>query len=140
MAIKQSKQLIEEYYDVIWNEKKLDQVSKFVHTDVTFRGSLGMKVEGVRGFCDYAQMLFGAFPNLYHAIEDIVMEGDKVAARIAYTGTHTGKLFGFEPTGNRVRYSGASFFKLEDGKIRDIWVLGDLNTLYSQLDIVEKAQ
>jgi predicted ester cyclase len=130
---KQIKQLIEEYYDVIWNEKKLSEANKFLHSTITFRGSLGMRVEGINGFCDYAKMLFGAFPNLYHVIEDVVIEGDKAAVRVVYTGTHTGKLFGFEPTGNRIRYSGASFFKFENDKIIDIWVLGDLNALYGQL-------
>jgi predicted ester cyclase len=130
---KQLKQIIEEYYDVIWNEKKLDQANKFLHSTITFRGSLGMRVEGINGFCDYAKMLFSAFPNLYHVIEDVVIEGDKAAVRVVYTGTHTGKLFGFEPTGNRIRYSGASFFKFENEKIIDIWVLGDLNALYGQL-------
>lgn len=92
-----------------------------------------MRVEGINGFSDYAKMLFGAFPNLYHVIEDVVIEGDKAAVRVVYTGTHTGKLFGFEPTGNRIRYSGASFFKFENEKIVDAWVLGDLNALYGQL-------
>jgi len=130
---KQLKQIIEEYYDVLWNEKKLDQANTFLHSTITFRGSLGMRVEGINGFCDYAKMLFSAFPNLYHVIEDVVIEGDKAAVRVVYTGTHTGKLFGFEPTGNRIRYSGASFFKFENEKIIDIWVLGDLNALYGQL-------
>ena len=134
---KQIKQIIEEYYETIWNEKKLDQAHKFVHSTITFRGSLGMRVEGINGFCDYAQMFFGAFTNLYHVIEDVVVEGDKAAVRLVYSGIHTGKLFGFEPTGNRVRYSGACFFKFEDEKIVDAWVLGDLNALYGQLNVVD---
>ena len=132
---KQIRQVIEEYYEVIWNEQKLDQAHNFLHTGITFRGSLGMRVEGVNGFCDYAQMLFGAFSNLYHVIEDVVVEGDKAAVRLVYSGMHTGKLFGFEPTGHRIRYSGACFFKFEDDKIVDAWVLGDLNALYGQLNV-----
>ena len=130
---KQPRQLIEEYYEVLWNEQKLDQTHTFLHPTINFRGSLGMRVEGINAFCDYAKMLFGAFSNLYHVIEDVIVDGDKVAVRLVYTGKHTGKLFGFEPTGNRIRYSGASFFKIEDDKIVDAWVLGDLNALYGQL-------
>ena len=96
-----------------------------------------MRVEGRNAFCDYVKMLFCAFPNLYHVIEDVVVEGDKIAVRLVYTGTHSGKLFGFEPTGNRNRYSGASFFKIENEKIVDAWVLGDLNALYGQLTTSE---
>ena len=134
---KQPRQIIEEYYEVLWNGKKLDQAHKFLHSTLNFRGSLGMRVEGINAFCDYAKMLFSAFPNLYHVIEDVVVEGDKIAVRLVYTGTHSGKLFGFEPTGNRIRYSGASFFKIENEKIVDAWVLGDLNALYGQLTTSE---
>jgi predicted ester cyclase len=131
------RQLVEEYYDVLWNEKKLESAHHFLDSNISFRGSLGMRVEGINGFCDYAKMLFGAFPNLYHVIEDVVVEGDKAAVRVVYTGTHSGKLFGFEPTGNRIRYSGASFFKFENDKIVDAWVLGDLNALYGQLNTAD---
>ncbi|MDD3342281.1 MAG: ester cyclase [Sulfurospirillaceae bacterium] len=131
------RQIIEEYYDVLWNEKKLDQANRFLHSAISFRGSLGMRVEGINGFNDYAKMLFSAFPNLYHVIEDVVVEGDKAAVRVVYTGTHSGRLFGFEPTGNRIRYSGASFFKFENDKIVDAWVLGDLNALYGQLNVTD---
>ncbi|WP_041956419.1 ester cyclase [Sulfurospirillum arsenophilum] len=134
---KQIRQLIEEYYEVLWNEKKLDQAHKFLDPSLNFRGSLGMRVDSINGFCDYAKMLFSAFPNLYHVIEDIVIEGDKAAVRLVYTATHSGKLFGFEPTGNRIRYSGACFFKFENEKIVDAWVLGDLNALYGQLNVAE---
>ena len=132
---KQIRQIIEEYYETVWNEQKLDHAHEFLHSAITFRGSLGMKVEGINGFSDYAKMLFSAFSNLYHVIEDVVVEGDKAAVRLVYSGMHTGKLFGFEPTGNRIRYSGACFFKFEDDKIVDAWVLGDLNALYGQLNV-----
>ena len=134
---KQIRQIIEEYYETIWNEQKLDQAHQFLHSAITFRGSLGMRVEGINGFNDYAKMLFSAFSNLYHVIEDVVVEGDKAAVRLVYSGMHTGKLFGFEPTGNRIRYSGACFFKFEDDKIVDAWVLGDLNALYGQLNVAD---
>lgn len=98
-----------------------------------------MRVDSIGGFCDYAKMLFSAFPNLYHVIEDIVIEGDKAAVRLVYTGTHSGKLFGFEPTGKRIRYSGACFFTFENEKIVDAWVLGDLNALYGQLSMASNS-
>jgi len=63
----------------------------------------------------------------------MLCEDNNVSARAIYNGTHKGKLMNFEPTNNKIRYNGASFFKIENGKIIDIWVLGDLNSLYKQL-------
>jgi predicted ester cyclase len=62
-----------------------------------------------------------------------VHENNAAAAYVTYSGTHEGPLLGYEPTGNRISYSGASFFHFKDGKIKNINVLGDLNALHKQL-------
>jgi len=35
-----------------------------------------------------------AFPDFHNRVEELVAEGDKVVARLTYTGTHRGELFG----------------------------------------------
>lgn len=50
------------------------------------------------------RMLRGAMPDLHAAVDDLVAEGDRVAARVSMTGTHTGdSLFGTPATGARVQ-------------------------------------
>jgi predicted ester cyclase len=49
-------------------------------------------------------MLRGAMPDLAVSVEDLIAEGDKVAARVILTGTHTGgPLFGRPATGRSLR-------------------------------------
>ena len=49
-------------------------------------------------------MLRGAMPDLVVTVEDLVAEGDKVAARVTLQGTHTGSpLFGRPATGRSLR-------------------------------------
>jgi len=43
-----------------------------------------------------------AFPDLSIAVEDVMVEGDRVAARVTMRGTHRGEFQGIEPTGKRV--------------------------------------
>ena len=43
-----------------------------------------------------------AFPDLSIAVEDVMVEGDRVAARVTMRGTHSGEFQGIEPTGKRV--------------------------------------
>ena len=57
-------------------------------------------VEGVEGFRRYVQLVRDAFPDFHNTIEDLIAEDDRVAARLRYTGTHSGPLFGVAPTGN----------------------------------------
>lgn len=125
--------LVETYYNELWNRKNMSYVDKLFHDNIIFRASLGIEVRGKKEFIEYFDMITKAIPNLYHSIEAIVSDENQVAARAVYNGTHQGKLLNFEPTNNRIRYQGASFFQIRDGKIYDIWVLGDLNTLYKQL-------
>jgi predicted ester cyclase len=127
-----NKQLINDYYEM-WNTADFDQAASLLSPQIRFRGSLGITTEGIDGFVAYAKMILHAFPNLYHAAEIVVSEGEQAAVYVSYTGTHRGKLFDFEPTQNRISYSGASFFRFKDGKITDIKVLGDLHTLYGQI-------
>ncbi len=58
---------------------------------------------------------------------------DRVVARMTWTGTHRGPLADIEPTGARVTYAGAAFFRLADGVIEEAWVVGDTQELWRAL-------
>jgi predicted ester cyclase len=63
----------------------------------------------------------------------VISEGDKAFARLTYRGTHGGELFGIAPTGRRIQYAGAAVFTFRGARIAEVWVLGDLFWLISQL-------
>ena len=128
-----AQQLVENYYENLWNNQDKKFIDILLDENLVFRGSLGTEVVGKKGFEEYFDMIIKAIPNLYHAIETIVVENNHVAVRAVYNGTHKGKLLDFEPTNNRIKYNGASFFTIENNKIKEIWVLGDLNALTKQL-------
>jgi predicted ester cyclase len=127
-----NRELVAAYYKM-WNEKNFDKADQLCDKDIRFRGSLDITANGLDGFKEYADMITKAFPNLYHAVEMAVFENDMAAVYVTYTGTHEGKIFDYEPTGKRICYSGASFIHMKDGKIRNINILGDLNSLHKQL-------
>ena len=58
---------------------------------------------------------------------------DRAAARMSFHGRHRGKMFGIEPTGRDIRWSGAAFFKVERDMIAELWVLGDIEAVRRQL-------
>ncbi len=127
-----NKQLVSAYY-AMWNSHDFSKAEQLLDSDIRFRGSLDIVANDIEGFKDYAAMLFEAFPNLYHAVELVVSEGNLASAYVTYSGTHAGKLLNYEPTRKRISYSGASFFHFKNGKIASINVLGDLNSLYKQI-------
>ena len=100
---------------------------------VSFRGSLGISVQGRASFVEYVRFVRRAFPDFHNTIEELIAQGDKVVARLTYSGTHQGELFGISATGRRVTYAGMATFRIVDGQIEEGWVLGDTRGLIEQL-------
>jgi predicted ester cyclase len=67
------------------------------------------------------------------SIEDLVAEGDLVAARMVETGTHTGEFKSVPPSGREVRYGSMTFLRIQGGKIVEHWGLLDMPTLLQQI-------
>jgi len=136
VSSKENKTLIRRYYDDLWNKWDLSVADEIMSPAISFRGSLALTANGLGGFKEYMCLVRAAFPDFHNAIDELIAEGDTVVARLTYTGTHRGKLFGIAPTGNRVTYSGIAVFKIADGRIRDAWVLGDTQSLFRQLGVL----
>src|SRR5262249_22837350 len=100
---------------------------------LVFRGSLGVAVRGREEFRRYVGLVRAAFPDFHNDVEELVAEGERVVARLTYTGTHRGELFGIAPTGRRVSYAGMALFRVAGGLIEEGWVLGDTAGLKEQL-------
>lgn len=81
-----------------------------------------------------------AFPDLTHEIAATIAEGDLVAMRIPFSGTHTG-VFHFgpltvQPTGKRVNVSEVLWLRFEQGKIIEAWDDFDVLGLLEQIGVV----
>jgi predicted ester cyclase len=80
-----------------------------------------------------------AFSDWHMTIEDLVGEGDLVANRFTTTGTHTGPLFGFPPTGRTMVVRGQELHRLANGKVVESWICDDVPSILSQLGLLMRA-
>jgi steroid delta-isomerase-like uncharacterized protein len=128
-----ARQLVHRFYTDAWNAWDDDAVDKLLAHDFVFRGSLGDEVGGRDGWRRYRDKIRAAVPDFHNQIVELVVEGDRAAARLRYSGHHEGELLGARGVGNRIEYSGAAFFRVRGGLLADAWVLGDLDALRSQL-------
>jgi predicted ester cyclase len=129
--------LIERFYLEMWNRFDKSIVSEILTEDLRFRGSLGQSKNGHSEFGEYVDFVQRAFPDFSNEIEEIISEGDKAFAKLLYRGTHRGEIFGITPTGRPVRYAGAAVFKFRGDRISEVWVLGDIYGLISQLQAID---
>jgi predicted ester cyclase len=67
----------------------------------------------------------------------MIVKGNKVALRIPFMGTHTGKFRGMEPTGRRISVTETVFMRIDDGKIAEIWEDYDEYGLRVQLGLLK---
>jgi steroid delta-isomerase-like uncharacterized protein len=77
-----------------------------------------------------------AFPDMRIAVEDLVADGDKVATRWTFAGTHSGDLMGIPPTGRRVNIAAMTIQRIADGKIVEGWTILDVLGMMQQIGVV----
>jgi predicted ester cyclase len=92
--------------------------------------------QGLAGL-EYASRNFrAAVSDLRCTIEDLLVVGDKVTARLTFTGTHTGPFMGKPATGHQVKFLAIDVLRIENGKIVEDWHLEDNLALMQQLGVV----
>lgn len=94
--------------------------------------------EPVRGVEAWKQTLAGfltAFPDAHFALEDSVVDGDRVAHRWHVRGTHTGPLGAVPPTGRPIGIDGLILDRVADGKVVERWEQYDQPRLLQQLGL-----
>lgn len=104
--------------------------------DVVSHAPLG-EPRGYEEHEEYEAPIHDAFPHFEVTVEDVVVEGDRVAMRLTIRGTHEGEMMGIAPTGNRVEFQNVIFHRMEGGKIAERWVQPDVLGLLQQLDAIE---
>jgi predicted ester cyclase len=77
-----------------------------------------------------------AFPDYAGTNVEQIAEGEKVANRFVFLGTHLGEFEGVTPTGKRVEFIGYSIDRVVDGKIVESWVEVDMLGVMEQLGVV----
>jgi len=131
MSVEENKALLHHVYDLL-NRKEFDAYFALIAPDCVFHNYNGdFNSEQTKQIdIDW----YSAFPDLHNTIEEIIAEGDKVALRVNYQGTHIGKGYGWTPTGKKINITNANTIRIANGKLVEIWNAVDVR-LFKQLGI-----
>lgn len=91
---------------------------------------------GLGGYLEIIGMMRSGFPDIQWTLEEMVAEGDKVAARFTMRGTHQGLFFGVEPTGKSILVQAVNFYRLANGKFVEERGQPDLLSLLQQIGAI----
>ncbi len=125
MSSSSNKQLITNYLNALSGQPKTPQlVAQFVSDPDLMK---------------HIQDVEAGFPAYELVPEQIIAEGDLVAARAVFRGVHRGTWAGIEPTGKAVSAGLMIVYRIADGRIAEHWLQFDLHGLLEQLKQVPVA-
>ena len=123
------------YTEEVWNSHNPDALDKYFAPDARVHSMTPGSIAGTG--LDYlkerAQSLMNAFPDIHFVIENVVEQGDILAARVTLEGTQRADFAGVPATGKRMKVYDFATYRIVEGKITDVWSLIDMQAMRTQL-------
>jgi len=121
--VEANKKLVRTVIEEVFNKRQPAEMDRFLVADfVEHNPNLPQGFEGRKKF---VSAVLAGFSDYRGEIVEILAEGDKVVARIQWSGTQDGPFLGLPPSGNKVRFSTADFFRIANGKLVEHWDVVD---------------
>ena len=93
-------------------------------------------MRGPAGYLAIIGIMRGGFPDIQWTLEEMVAEGDKVAARFTMRGTHRGTFFGVPPTERKIVAQAMNIYRLSGVQFVEERGLPDMLGLLQQIGAV----
>ena len=125
----------------VWNAGEEAAIDELFSPNVVAHGLAadGQPLRGPEAFKPFFRAFKSSMPDLTVTVTQTVTEGNLCATFCEVEGTHTGDQLGFAPTNRRVKFSGFTLTRVEDGLIQEGWNTYDFLSMYQQLGIIPEA-
>ena len=94
-----------------------------------------VQVNSREEFIELQKSFLVSMPDQKITIKMLIAEGDKVAAFAIYSGTLTGPMGEFPATGKSAESNFMTIFRIEEGRIAELWVEWDNLAMLTQLGL-----
>ena len=134
----ENKALVRRWFEEVWNKGRAEAIEEMFAEHGIAHGLAddpSHPITGPRDYRPFYEVFRQAFPNITIVVEDMVAEGDKVAARCSVRGKHEGDFMGRAATQSPVEITGITIVRIENGKIVEAWNNFDFMTLYKQVGL-----
>jgi steroid delta-isomerase-like uncharacterized protein len=78
-------------------------------------------------------MMLNAFPDFRATVHELLQDGDKVVARVTFSGTHQGEFMGIPASGNHVEWSVIDIIEVRGDKAVAHWGVMDMAGAMAQM-------
>jgi steroid delta-isomerase-like uncharacterized protein len=131
-----NKELARRFREDLWNSGDLAIADEIMSADCQVHARVPMVTDFVRGPDALRQLVLFyhlAFTDIRMTVDQLIAEGDIVAARWTGRGRHRGELLGLPPGDGETVTSGIDFLRFAGGQIVEGWVAWDILSLIEQL-------
>lgn len=134
--LEDNERLVREHFDQVWNQGEFD--TDHLADDYRVQTRLGTHDDHtLEEFQDLVAAARNAVPDLHKEIEETITTDEKVVVRYTMTGTQEGELKGIPPTGEEIELAGVAIYRLEDGTIKEEWIIANFLRAFKQLGVIE---
>jgi len=136
VSTEENKALVRRFVDEVQSKGNADLIDEICSAEfVNHSAPPGIPTD-CEGIKIVTAMFRGAFPDSYFTVEDMVAEGDKVATRKTFHGTHEGEFIGIPPSGRSVSMGLIDIVRISEGRVVEHWSMGDTLGMMRQLGVV----
>ncbi len=135
---KENKRIYKEFIQEIFNEGHFEKLDELVAPTYVLQDAPPGTPIGSESVKQAATMFRNAFPDLKIVIDELIAEGDIIAARSTLSGTHKGAIFGIPATGKTVCVTSLTMVRIKNGLLYESWVRNDSLGLLQQLGGAQK--
>ena len=133
MSTETSKAVYRQFIQTIFNEARFDKLGDFLAPGYRIQDAPPGTPPGGEGVKGVVEMFRGAFPDFEISLDEVIGEGDVVAARSTVRGTHRGEFMGLSPTGRSFAVTSLTMVRIVDGRLTESWVKNDVAAMMAQL-------
>jgi steroid delta-isomerase-like uncharacterized protein len=136
MSTEENKAIVRRFVDEVQSKGDIDAIDELCSPEFINHSAPPGVPSNCEGVKQVTAMFRQAFPDSYFTVEDMLAEGDKVATRKTFHGTHQGEFMGIPPTGQRVSIGLIDIVRIVDGQVVEHWSMGDNLGMMQQLGVI----
>src|SRR5215216_3341824 len=121
VSAEENEALVRRYFEEAWVKRNLAAVDEFMVPNYIEHQIPDGRLTSRHSLKQLLAMYYKAFPDMKSILHDVLAQGDRVTYRWSVSATHLGDWLGIPPTGNHMRATGITIYRIVEGKAVEGW-------------------
>lgn len=126
---------VQDFVDRVWNHGDSAALEALTTPGFALHQLVADEDHDRESFGTFLAEMHESIPDFSMAVEDLVVEGDDAVALLRMGGTPVKPLQAVQPTGESFRVHAFHKYRVEDGRIAEVWLMVDAIGTMSQLGL-----